>query len=143
MSTRVRGYAYRCITVSIDSYDNSVLKGRFYNIYHKQGQRFDSLMQFLLKMEQMLDHMNYPQSFTSRRTFVKSPDPAAAGPPAGEAGHGFLATFEIRILFRQNASWQGSLTWLEGEQEQSFRSVLELALLIDSALRAQNQENTA
>ena len=32
-------------------------------------------------------------------------------------------------------NWQGSVTWVEGKREQSFRSVLELILLIDSALR--------
>ena len=50
---------------------------------------------------------------------------------------GEAATFALRILFRQNASWQGSITWLEGEAEQSFRSVLELILLMDSALRGE------
>ena len=43
-------------------------------------------------------------------------------------------TFAVRILFRQNASWQGSVTWLEGNREESFRSVLELIFLMDSAL---------
>jgi hypothetical protein len=40
----------------------------------------------------------------------------------------------VRVLFRQNASWQGSLTWLEEGKEESFRSVLELLLLMHSAL---------
>jgi len=42
-----------------------------------------------------------------------------------------------RILFRQNASWQGSVVWVEGRQEERFRSALELVLLMDSALTAQ------
>ena len=41
----------------------------------------------------------------------------------------------VRILFRQNASWQGSVLWREGGQEERFRSALELVLLMDSALR--------
>lgn len=41
----------------------------------------------------------------------------------------------MRILFRQNASWQGSVLWREGGQEERFRSALELVLLMDSALR--------
>lgn len=45
-----------------------------------------------------------------------------------------LATFYVRILFRQNASWQGTVLWSEGSQEERFRSALELALLLDSAL---------
>lgn len=55
---------------------------------------------------------------------------------AGELTRGNLATFEMRILFRQNASWQGELLWMEKNARQSFRSVLELITLMDSALRA-------
>lgn len=47
---------------------------------------------------------------------------------------GRCATFAVRVLFRQNASWQGSVSWLEGSREESFRSALELAFLMDSAL---------
>ena len=50
---------------------------------------------------------------------------------------GRLAPFIVRILFRQNASWQGSVVWVEGRQEERFRSALELVLLMDSALTAQ------
>ena len=51
----------------------------------------------------------------------------------GDAGK--LATFQIRILFRQNAGWQGSVTWLGRDQTESFRSALERAFLMDSALQ--------
>ena len=47
---------------------------------------------------------------------------------------GALTTFAIRILFQQNASWQGSLTWLKENKEWRFRSTLELILLMDSIL---------
>lgn len=47
-----------------------------------------------------------------------------------------LATFQLSVLFRQNASWQGRLTWLERAEEARFRSVLELVGLLDSALAA-------
>ena len=53
---------------------------------------------------------------------------------------GTAATFELRILFRQHASWQGELLWLERSDRQSFRSVLELITLMDSALRAKGTE---
>ena len=56
------------------------------------------------------------------------------------ASRGELATFAVRIIFRQNASWQGSVVWLEGEREESFRSALELVLLMDSALRGGGEE---
>ena len=40
----------------------------------------------------------------------------------------------VRVIFRQNASWQGSVSWLEGRRDESFRSVLELLMLLNSAL---------
>ena len=46
---------------------------------------------------------------------------------------GAVETFSLRILFRRNASWQGSLAW--DSREEPFRSVLELLFLLDAALR--------
>ena len=51
--------------------------------------------------------------------------------------NGDVATFAVRVLFRQNASWQGSILWVEGDREESFRSVLELIFLLDSAAGAE------
>lgn len=133
MTTRAWGAEYRATTVCIDSYENGVLRGRFYNPYLDGGCPFQSTMQFLTKMEQALDAMDFPRAFTATRTFAPLPcsDP---GPPEDSFSAGNLATFTLRILFRQNASWQGSVLWQEGRQEQSFRSVLELLLLLDNAL---------
>jgi hypothetical protein len=133
MMTRALGAQYRTTTVCIDSYEGGVPAGRFYNPWLETGRSFQSMSGFLLEMEQALDSMDFPKSFTAVRTFAQSPPGFS---PAEERGFrpGCAATFEVRILFRQNASWQGSVTWLEGRREQSFRSVLELILLMDSAL---------
>lgn len=56
-------------------------------------------------------------------------------PHSADRNSGAVATFSMRILFRQNSSWQGSLTWIEGNQEEYFRSVLELIVLMENALR--------
>lgn len=48
-------------------------------------------------------------------------------------------TFVLKILDCQNATWQGSVTWVEGHQEQYFRSALELLKLIDGALDEKNE----
>ncbi len=129
---------YRTTTICIDSYENAILSGRIYNSYLKTGKRFQSGTQFLLEMEQMLNRMNFPAAYSATRTFSAPPE-YEAGLPSALPPDGMIATFFIRILFRQNASWQGSVSWLEGRQEQSFRSVLELLLLMDSALRAKEK----
>lgn len=124
---------YNTTIVCIESYENGVPIGRYYNPYLPGGQAFQSMTQFLLEMEKTLDIMVFPKAFTVTRTFAPVPE-YEGGPSVPEYNPGKLATFALRILFRQNASWQGSVTWLEGRQEQSFRSVLELIFLLDNAL---------
>lgn len=130
---------YRTITVCVDSYANGVLNGRFYNPYSDCWVPFQCLTQFLKKMEDAMEEMAFPRAFSETRTFAPSPttDPEYT---EDTAPVGKLATFALRILFRQNASWQGSISWLEGRQEESFRSVLELVLLMDNALTCGNAE---
>ena len=43
-------------------------------------------------------------------------------------------TFIIKIMNQQNSTWQGSVTWVDEQREQYFRSALELLKLIDGAL---------
>lgn len=130
---KVWGEEYRTTFVCVDSYEHGVLRGRFYNPYTHKGQSFESLTDFLLKTEQMMDEMELPKAFTATRTFTMPPKkPTCEADSNGDPGK--CATFALRILFRQNASWQGSVTWVERKQEQSFRSVLELVFLFDSAL---------
>ena len=43
-------------------------------------------------------------------------------------------TFIIEVEEVQDGSWQGSIEWLQGKKKQSFRSVMELLSLMDSAV---------
>ena len=45
-------------------------------------------------------------------------------------------TFVVTVLYRQNATWQGTLKWVEGGEESKFRSALELIKLMDGAIGA-------
>ena len=130
------GNEYRLTTVCIDSYEKQVLTGRFYNRYYPEGVQFQSVMDFLLKMEEMLDQMNFPQSFSALRTFSRVSVADGKEPCEGKIQKGALTTFALKVLFRQNTSWQGSVSWMEGGREETFRSVLELLFLMDSAVEA-------
>lgn len=134
MQGRMWGNEYRTTVVCVDSYEQGVLSGRLYNPYLSEGKTFRSLMEFLRVMESLLDEMNFPQPFTSIRSFQKSQGAARSGAPESDPQEGKIGTFSVRIIFRQNSSWQGSVCWLEGNEEESFRSALELLLLMDSAL---------
>lgn len=47
---------------------------------------------------------------------------------------GEQATFVVHVQFRQNATWQGSIEWLEEKRNRKFRSMLEMMKLMDEAL---------
>lgn len=49
-------------------------------------------------------------------------------------------TFIIKVMDQQNATWQGSVTWVDEQREQYFRSTLELLKLIDGALEKRNDD---
>ncbi len=134
MVNQVYDNSFRITVVCIDEYDKKVPCGRIYNNYLEKGVEFAGVIDLLKKIEQLLEEMNCPQSFSERRVFRPSNVPPVSSVVEDDVKEGKIATFSIRLLFRQNASWQGSVIWHEGKSEESFRSVLELLLLIDSAL---------
>jgi len=48
-------------------------------------------------------------------------------------------TFVIEVVDQQNASWQGSVNWINTGKKENFRSALELIRLIDSALEEERK----
>ena len=128
-------WSQQTILLCVDSYENGVPRGHMY--LGQEGQRFDSLSQLLLRAEQLLERNGGVQSFTTPRIFSLVRPLSDASCDAERLSRGNAATFEMRVLFRQHASWQGELLWMEKNTCQSFRSVLELITLIDSALRAE------
>ena len=136
MQRKMWGNEYRSTRVCIDKYTGRVPVGRFYNQYCPEGVRFKGLVELLEKMEDMLNRMQFPQSFVQVRSFTEAAVSEGRAPDKIAPQEGACATFEVRLLFRQNASWQGSISWLEGGMEANFRSVLELISLMNSALCA-------
>ena len=57
-----------------------------------------------------------------------------------EKRRGEQDTFIVRIQYRQNATWQGHVTWVDENKTVPFRSALELIKLIDSTQNDQTEE---
>ena len=133
-------YEMKRSLIRVYSYRNKEIRGTLQNPYFEEEPYFDNLTQLLIRMEGLLDALGFPQRSMEGRAFDQPEQRAAAGAPrpAPEAlgEQKPLATFQLSVLFRQNASWQGRLTWLELAEEARFRSVLELVGLLDSALAA-------
>lgn len=45
-------------------------------------------------------------------------------------------SFLVEILYQQNATWQGTVKWVNEGKSQNFRSALELLRLIDSTMES-------
>ncbi len=43
-------------------------------------------------------------------------------------------TFVVHVTGREDATWQGQVTWLDERETRSFRSMLELIKLMDAAM---------
>lgn len=134
MQARMTANEYHSIVVCVDGYDQHILRGRLYNPFLQGAVHFTGLMEFLLAVEHLLDEMNFPQPFAQVRSF--RPQEKAHGEIRRDnlEQRGEKGTFVMKVIFRQNASWQGTVLWLEANREESFRSVLEFALLLNSAL---------
>lgn len=140
MHDKIFGNDYWMTMVYVDSYEDSVMRGWFSNPYLKKPENFTSLADFIIKMECMLDLMGMPQSYSTNRSFRKESSPGLNS-PSNIVKRGDKATFCLTIRFRRNSSWQGTISWLESNHKQHFRSVLELITLMDSALREDHFTN--
>jgi len=124
----------KTMVVCIDSYSNGEPAGRLFNPAGEECRSFANLLQFLLELDSLLDAIRFPQPSVLTRRFPAEARESAPTGQDGSTAEGKLATFKIRVLFRHNASWQGSVAWMETGREENFRSALELLLLMDSAL---------
>jgi hypothetical protein len=120
----------------IDACKDGVPSGKIYTANSTNGQIFKCLFEMLNIAQEYLDSVNFPQSFSEMRHFVPRREKVSEKSKSGNNRKGGLATFAVKVLFRQNASWQGSVSWIEGGTEESFRSVLELIFLLNSAIES-------
>ena len=127
-------YDMKSFLIYVDSFENGVPEGQYQNPCREECVQFHGLMQLIMKLEQSLDVENIPQSFNKVRTFFPLTGYWPDGPAGERPRMGKMSTFVVQILFRRNASWQGTITWLDKKQTQNFRSVLELIVLMNSAL---------
>lgn len=51
------------------------------------------------------------------------------------------STLLIRILNKQHATWQGTVTWVDRNETLTFRSALELIKMIDSTVGTEEKNS--
>ncbi len=109
----------------------------------QQGWRFAALAELLRICEHCLNCMGGPPHTHRLRAFYDDFKKEEIPPMESKEMETWRPeesnTFIIRVQHRQNASWQGSVQWVEGGKEQHFRSALELIKLMDEALEKAEQ----
>ena len=135
--------------VCINSVDNGLMSGEVQNPFMPEALPFADLAELLNRLEIVMDTLDFPQSYHRHRTFRAA---AAQEKPKEisavrymeeevfEKVTGQKATFIVQVQFRQNATWQGTITWLEEKRKQQFRSTLEMIKLMNDAVAESEQE---
>ena len=129
------------MNVCIDRNFGNEITGRCYNRYSPYPVQFDGMNHLFIRMDQLMDTIDFPQSSTKNREFFKrqrcKTDGGTVKVKTAEEilkESGKKATFVVNVAYRQNATWQGKVLWAETGQSCYFRSALELMKLIDNAL---------
>lgn len=139
-SYQISWYAPNFINMCIDNINDGELSGRIYHCYSKEPWKFTNILQLIELADDFFDKLEFPQASTSTRSFTSTQFSGVdrldkvQSPEDFIENRGQKGTFFLNVRYRQNSSWQGSVTWVEEQREQHFRSALELLKLIDGAL---------
>ena len=139
-SYQISWYAPNFINMCIDNINDGELSGRIYHCYSKEHWKFTNILQLIELADDFFDRLEFPQASTSARSFTSTQFSGVdrldkvQSPEDFIENRGQKGTFFLNVRYRQNSSWQGSVTWVEEQREQHFRSALELLKLIDGAL---------
>lgn len=133
--------------VLADHKDNADIRGRVLDRDTVYLGKFNSIMQLPTMMDEYCGKFKYPQKTHELRTFNNENTTVAVD--RGEEkmaeekvlAKGEKATFLVTIRYRQNATFQGSIKWLEANEERNFRSELEMIKLMDDAVIDENQDD--
>ena len=127
-------------TICIDSYEGKTFSGRLWYPRSEGELKFKNLMQLMEAIDASIKTIGFPDEYSMIRRFGTREDEL---PPESKTfgeefvpDNGKLATFRIKIVFLQNATWQGVITWVENDTEENFRSMREMIYLMDSALQS-------
>jgi len=132
------------VNVCVDKCENGEMSGRLYHKYQKEPNTFGHFMDMVKELEKLYDAIDYPQATSYKRSFLKEAKTVAVkkedlvavweSRTLGEL-KGELATFYVLVKGRANATWQGEVIWVEKGISKKFRSVMELMILMDNALK--------
>ena len=136
------------LLIHVERWGDGSPSGRLTSLYLEKEVPFYGLGDLLLKMDGIYDQLRFPQADREVCFFARPSQGKGAGsvpfpgafdwseppdrrPPEGKKSP---LTFLVKTRFRQNGSWQGSITWLEAKEQRNFVSALQCLKLMAEAL---------
>ena len=119
------------VKVCVYSCDKQEIRGKIYHCSLKEPMDFRGISDMLLKVENIYDDIGFPLATPARRSI--NPGESTVQPLryyhdfkdfASMEGEKFA--FFLKVRYRQNVSWQGSIHFSGDVSSYQFRSVLEL-----------------
>ena len=107
--------------IRITSREDSNFEGYVETLLREERLTFKNLTQLLFIMESLSDELGSPLRTRTPRSFSKA-QAKRETVYSGADGKKIVASFKVCIMFRQNASWQGSCEWLETGRSANFRN---------------------
>jgi len=136
-------------TIALLSYENGVICGHLHSPVLKKSIQFHNLTELILIMDQIMKDLNIPEyderyhhviiknqlldveldyQELKQDNFEKYLNRSLMYPKKSKD------IFMVKVMYRQNNTWQGKITWLRTNRVRFFRSELELANLIYSVI---------
>ncbi|MGI5894686.1 MAG: hypothetical protein ACOX6P_08865 [Candidatus Merdivicinus sp.] len=141
--------------IRIYSYQNQILVGSITNSFLEETRYFRDVIEMAAILERIYDRLSFPQPTQSYRSFRPSAGKRKKYAAQLKAGDGFMnfvpselenakdkASFVVHVQFRQHATWQGNITWVDKGVTQQFRSVLEMIRLMTEAVESGDPDQT-
>ena len=128
---------FRMIIEQADPFNFS---GTLYNEYYGFILDFQGIRQLLVRLDDFFDYVGFPQATHEIRSFEENPGRKEMKLPQGirnvtkEEMADQQATLILHVQFRQNSTWQGTITTIAEDRTTRFRSELEMINLISGAI---------
>lgn len=120
--------------------DAQTIQGRVYSKYYHKLFQFNNELELIRGLNEMFDSIGFPQITCQPRSFFDKPirqnirkAEDTVDNTLDEVLENPKTTFIVNVQYRQNASWQGSITWVEQDKKRNFRSALEMMELMEQA----------
>lgn len=127
-------YMLNSLRVCIDRYDDVKMGGRAYSPLQSEVIEFEDFMEMIAQADKLFDEKGYPQSYQNKRMFDGESQrssfvmkPLVLRETKDIIGQqGKIGTFDILVVSRRHATWQGSLKDQKGNIIGDFEDILQI-----------------